>query len=125
MNKAKQRVADRKKRAGRIRKKVSGTPERPRLSVRRSLKHMYAQISDDVNGKVLAQVSSTSKGVAERVGQESAQNKSTVAKVVGEIIAELGLQKGVESVIFDRKGYVYHGRVKALADAARGKGLKF
>jgi large subunit ribosomal protein L18 len=125
MDRARQRVIDRKKRARRIRKKISGTPECPRLCVRRSLKHMYAQVCDDVNGKVLAQVSSTSSAVAERAAQEKKATKSAVAKAVGELIAELSLQKGVETVVFDRKGYAYQGRVRALADAARGKGLKF
>jgi large subunit ribosomal protein L18 len=125
MNRARQRIIDRKKRARRIRKKISGTPERPRLSIRRSLRHMYAQISDDINGKVLAQVSSTSKDVAARIAGDESASKSAVAKVVGELIAEQGRERGVETVVFDRKGYAYHGRIKALADAARDKGLKF
>jgi large subunit ribosomal protein L18 len=116
------KIAERKKRALRIRKKINGSSDRPRLSVRRSLKHIYAQIIDDSNGKSLVQVGSTSKEFASKVSEK---NKTDVSKLVGEIIAEKAKEKGIKKVVFDRKGYTYHGRIKALAEAARKKGLQF
>lgn len=116
------KLAERQKRAVRIRKKVSGTGERPRLSVRRSLKHIYAQIVDDSTGKSLLQIGSSGKEIAQKVADK---NKTDVSKIVGEMIAEKAKEKGIEKVVFDRKGYTYHGRVKALAEAARKKGLQF
>lgn len=103
----------------RIRKVVSGTAERPRLSVFRSNKQIYAQIIDDVNGKTLAAASS--------LKDSSAQNLpgSEQAKLVGKKIAEKALAAGVKAVVFDRGGYLYHGRVKSLAEAAREGGLEF
>jgi large subunit ribosomal protein L18 len=124
MNSAKKRVADRARRAFRIRKKVSGTSERPRLCVRRSLNHIYAQLVDDEKGITLVQVGSAGKELAKVPGADTA-NKTGISKIVGELLAEKAKAKGVEKVVFDRKGYRYHGRVKALADGARGKGLVF
>jgi large subunit ribosomal protein L18 len=115
----------RQKRANRIRKKISGTTNRPRLCVRRSLSHMYAQIIDDMAGKSLVQTGSTSKEIQGKITDKKKTSKTEVAKLVGELIAEKARAKGIEKVVFDRKGYAYHGRVKALAEAARKKGLQF
>ena len=115
----------RQKRANRIRKKISGTATRPRLCVRRSLSHMYAQIVDDLAGKSLVQTGSTSKEIQGKITDKKKTSKTEVAKLVGELIAEKAKAKGIEKVVFDRKGYAYHGRVKALAEAARKKGLQF
>ncbi|MCF0209964.1 MAG: 50S ribosomal protein L18 [Bacteroidales bacterium] len=103
----------------RIRKKVNGTMEKPRLTVFRSNKEIYCQLIDDVNGKTLAAASSMEKGFQKQ------GTKSDVAVSVGKLIAERSKQAGFETVVFDRNGYLYHGRVKALADAARENGLKF
>ena len=121
MDKAKQRISERKKRAFRIRKKLFGTAECPRLCVKRSLKHISAQMINDTDGKSIAQICSTSKEVTEK----DAGSKTDVSKIVGELIAEKALEKGINKIIFDRKGYPYHGRVKSLAEAVRSKGLKF
>jgi large subunit ribosomal protein L18 len=121
MDRAKKRIAGRKKRAFRVRKKVFGFTDRPRLCVRRSLKHISAQIVDDNNGNV--QVSSDSKEIAQKVTGKS--TKTAIAKIVGEAIGEKAKEKGVLKVIFDRKGFAYHGRIKALAEGARAKGLVF
>ncbi|HOU14033.1 MAG TPA: 50S ribosomal protein L18 [Anaerolineae bacterium] len=110
------------RRQAHIRKTVSGTPERPRLSVFRSLNHIYAQIIDDNAGCTLAAASTVDRGIRERVAE---MTKTEQARVVGEVIAERALSKGVKSVVFDRGGYKYHGRVKALAEAARKAGLDF
>ena len=104
----------------RIRKKVTGTPERPRLCVFRSLKHIYAQIIDDVHGRTLAAASSAAKSSGLSGGGNVAS-----AREVGRLIAERAKEKGIRRVVFDRGGYLYHGRVKALADAAREAGLEF
>jgi large subunit ribosomal protein L18 len=103
----------------RIRKKISGTPERPRLAVFRSLKHIYVQVIDDAAGRTLAAASSGEKGAAFNGGNIAG------AKEVGRLVAERAKEKGIRSVVFDRGGYQYHGRVKALADAAREAGLEF
>ena len=102
----------------RIRRKVHGTAERPRLCVFRSLKHIYAQVIDDAQGRTLAAASS---------GQEGQANGGNLAgaKAVGKLIAERAQAKGIKKVVFDRGGYLYHGRVKALAEAAREAGLEF
>ncbi len=121
MDYAKQKVNNRKKRARRVRKRVFGTAERPRLCVRRSLKHIYAQIINDVEGKALVQVGSAGK----EAGQKKGGSKADVAKAVGELVAVKALEKGITKVVFDRKGYAYQGRIKVLADAARAKGLSF
>ena len=102
----------------RIRKKVSGTAERPRLAVFRSLNHIYAQIIDDVNGKTLAAASTTEKDLKGKSGGTIA-----AAQTIGKTIAERAQAAGVSQVVFDRGGYVYHGRVKALLDATREAGL--
>ena len=102
----------------RIRKKVTGTGERPRLAVFRSLNHIYAQVIDDVAGKTLVSASSREKDLQIKTGG----NIEAAAKV-GKAVAERALQAGISSVVFDRGGYVYHGRVKALTDAARSAGL--
>lgn len=103
----------------RVRKKIFGTSEKPRLSVFRSAKHMYAQIIDDTKGVTLVAASTS--------GKESVKGSSNVAgaKKIGEMIAEKAKAKNIETVVFDRGGYKYHGRVKALAEGAREKGLKF
>jgi large subunit ribosomal protein L18 len=98
-----------------IRKKVSGTSERPRLAIFRSNKEIYAQVIDDVNGNTLASASS----------KEAKGTKTEQASVVGKLIADNAKKAGVETVVFDRGGFLYHGRVKALADSAREAGLKF
>lgn len=124
MNSAKRRVVERGRRAARVRKSISGTAERPRLCVRRSINHIYAQIIDDVSGKTLASAGSVGKEFTGKAGKEKL-NKTDVSKMVGEILAEKAIGAGVKAVVFDRKGYLYHGRVKALAEGARGKGLEF
>jgi len=104
----------------RIRHKVNGSPERPRLAVFRSLKHIYAQVIDDRKGHTLASASSGEK----KAGIGSGGNVAG-AKAVGKLIAERAQASGVKKVVFDRGGYLYHGRIKALADAARAAGLEF
>lgn len=123
MDKAKRRLAERRRRAARVRKQIVGTTQRPRLCVRRSLKHISAQIMDDLTGKSLVQVSSTAKAVAEKVASAKSAKKTDVSRIVGEMLAEKAKEKGISCVVFDRKGYPYQGRVKALAEAARSKGL--
>ena len=103
----------------RVRGKISGTPERPRLSVYRSTKHIYAQLIDDVNGVTLASASSMDKAF------EGVGGNAEGARKVGEMIAKRALEKDITDVVFDRGGYLYHGRVKELADSARENGLKF
>lgn len=107
------------KRHRRVRTKISGTPEVPRLCVFRSANHIYAQVIDDVNGVTLASASSMVKGFDANGGNVEG------AKKVGELVAKAALEKGIEAVVFDRGGYLYHGRVQALAEAARENGLKF
>jgi len=106
-----------------IRKRIVGTPERPRLVVSRSLKNIYAQIVDDVNNRTLLGVSSSSKSLAAQI--QKAKGKIDVARIVGEEIGKLAMEKDIKTVVFDRNGYLYHGRVKALSDGARKGGLKF
>ena len=108
----------------RIRKKISGTPERPRLTIYKSNRYLYAQIVDDENNKVLAAASTLEKTFPKKEGRHSYKNKD-YAKQLGELIAKRALEKGITKVVFDRNGYKYHGRLKALADAARAAGLKF
>ncbi|HUA83388.1 MAG TPA: 50S ribosomal protein L18 [Bryobacteraceae bacterium] len=102
----------------RIRRRVKGTPERPRLAVFRSVKHIYAQVIDDREGKTLVAASSNEKNAANG-------GNLAGAKAVGQAVAERAKDKGIKAVVFDRGGYLYHGRVKALADAARAAGLEF
>lgn len=111
--------AQRLRRHKRIRGKISGTPEIPRLCVFRSLSNIYAQVIDDVNGKTLVSASSLDKGI----GGET--TKKECAREVGKLIAERAVKAGIENVVFDRGGYVYHGRVQELAEGAREGGLKF
>ncbi|MDR1558941.1 MAG: 50S ribosomal protein L18 [Clostridiales bacterium] len=112
----------REKRHYRLRRHLSGTPDRPRLAVFRSNKHMYAQIIDDVAGHTLAAASTTEKPIA--AGLEKTSNKEA-ARAVGEAIAKRAVEKGINAVVFDRAGYIYHGKVQALAEAAREAGLQF
>ncbi|AIE58658.1 50S ribosomal protein L18 [Bacillus methanolicus] len=112
--------AVRKKRHARVRSKLSGTAARPRLNVFRSNKHIYAQLIDDVNGVTLASASTLDKDL----NLESTGNVEAAQKV-GELVAKRAIEKGIKSVVFDRGGYLYHGRVKALAEAARENGLEF
>ena len=111
--------AARQKRHKRVRGKVTGTADRPRLCVFRSLQHIYAQLIDDTKGVTLVSASSVEKDFAEYGGNKSAARK------VGEMIAKRATEKGIEECVFDRGGYVYHGRVAALADGAREGGLEF
>jgi large subunit ribosomal protein L18 len=113
----------REKRKIRIRKKIFGTPEKPRLSVYRSLNHMYAQLIDDTNHVSIATVSTSSKVLAEAL--TSAEGKVDKARLVGKEIARVAQEKNISTVVFDRNGYLYHGRVKAVADSAREAGLQF
>ncbi len=113
---------DRKVRALRIRKKISGTPERPRLSVFKSLSHIYAQVIDDVNGVTIASASTLTKTIASKL---EGKNKQEAAFMVGEAVAKKAMKKGVKTVVFDRAGYIYTGRVKQLAEGARKAGLEF
>jgi large subunit ribosomal protein L18 len=115
-------IVGRERRKLRIRRKINGTSERPRLSVFRSSRHIYAQVVDDVSGKTVAHSSTLARDVRSEVGEA---NKLDAAKKVGASIAKLLLSKGIDKVVFDRNGYLYHGRVRALADAAREAGLKF
>lgn len=110
------------KRKQRIRKNLSGTTERPRLSVFRSLKQIYAQIIDDTTGNTLVAVASTEKVVKENIDQK---DKTEVAKYIGSLIAQRAAAKGIEQVVFDRNGFLYHGRVKAVSAGAREGGLVF
>lgn len=112
----------RKSRVTRIRNKVSGTPDRPRLNVYKSLNHIYAQLIDDVNGVTLASASTVQKDIASKI---NGKTKQEAAFIVGEAVAKNATKKGIKSVVFDRAGYLYTGRVKALADGARSAGLEF
>ena len=114
------KIERRIKRKYSIRKKIKGTPERPRLTVFRSNKHIHVQIIDDTKGHTLVSASSI------ELGEENKKiTKVEQAKKVGELIAKKALEKGIETIVFDRNGYLYFGRVKALADGARETGLKF
>jgi large subunit ribosomal protein L18 len=106
-----------------IRKKVHGTPDRPRLTIYRSAKHIYAQIIDDTTGKTLVSSSTLSKGLRDEVKNVKAPME--ICKLVGKHAAKLALEKKIQVVVYDRNGYLYHGRVKAVADGAREGGLKF
>jgi len=103
----------------RIRRKLHGTAERPRLAIFRSVSHIYAQVIDDIAGATLVSASSVDKGGKTNGGNVAA------AKAIGKLVAERAKEKGIRKVVFDRGGYIYHGRVKALADAARAAGLEF
>ena len=112
----------RQKRHLRIRNNIVGTPERPRLNVFRSSSNIYAQVIDDINGVTLASSSTLDKDIKETV---NGLIKTEAAKIIGQQVAKRALEKGIETVVFDRGGYLYHGRVKSLADGAREGGLKF
>ena len=114
----------RQRRRKSIRKKISGEPGRPRLSVFRSLKHTYAQVIDDVGGVTLVSASTLSDDVRKELGNGD-HTKTDASKAVGKVLARLALEKGIKQVRFDRGGYLYHGRVQALAEAAREGGLEF
>lgn len=117
-----QKKEARQKRKKRIRKKILGTSERPRLTVFRSARHIYAQVIDDTSGRTLAAACSLEKAEQER--SESGR-KSDVANRIGKLIAERAIAKGVKQVVFDRNGFLYHGRVKAVSEGARAGGLEF
>jgi large subunit ribosomal protein L18 len=118
----KSRNTNRKARHARVRKKIAGTTAKPRLNVYRSNQNIYAQIIDDVTGNTLIAASSLETSVK---GNVSNTGNKEAAKLVGELIAKKALEKGIENVTFDRGGYLYHGRVKELAEGAREAGLKF
>jgi len=120
MDRAKQRVEARDRIRKRIRRKVSGTSDRPRMAVFKSLKHIYVQLIDDAAGKTIVAASTREKDA----GVKGGSNKAA-AKAVGALIAKKAKDKGVKRVVFDRGGYQYHGNIKALADAARENGLEF
>ena len=122
MNRAKAKVAARNRRRARIKGKVTGTADRPRLSVGRSLRHIYAQIIDDEAGGTLAAASSLSREIREEI--KSGANIEA-ARVVGGLIAKKAMENNIRKVVFDRGGRIYHGRVKALAEGARKAGLEF
>lgn len=113
---------NRQKRHMRMRNKIQGTPERPRLNIFRSSNNIYAQVIDDSQGFTITSASSKDKEITEKI---NGLNKTEAAKIVGQEVAKKAMEKGVETVIFDRGGYLYHGRVKSLADGARESGLKF
>jgi len=116
------RVQARLKRKKRIRKKLVGTASRPRLCVFRSSRHIYAQLIDDAAGQTLVAASSVEKAVRE---VPETKNKVTVANTVGKIIGQRALDKGVKQIVFDRNGFLYHGRIKAVSEGAREAGLEF
>lgn len=122
MKKAKTAFAARTRRHRRVRRKVSGIPQRPRLAVFRSLNHIYAQVIDDSSGRTLAAASDLEADIR---GQCDGKRKTEVAELVGEAIARKAAEEGIKVVVFDRGGSKYHGRVKALAEAARKGGLSF
>lgn len=117
------RAETRQGRKKRVRKKVRGTAERPRLSVFRTSRHIYAQVIDDVAAKTLVEASSLKPDIRERVKNQGGNR--TGAAIIGEFIAKSAQEKGIRRVIFDRNGFIYHGRVKVLAEAAREHGLEF
>jgi large subunit ribosomal protein L18 len=116
------RQAARLKRQRRIRKTITGSPERPRLSVFRSTKHIYAQIIDDGQGQTVAAASTLSAALKEKL---AGLKKAEAARLVGELLAARAKEKGIVKVVFDRNGFLYHGRVKAVAESCREHGLEF
>jgi large subunit ribosomal protein L18 len=117
------KIEGRERRRRIMRGKLGGTMSRPRLSVRRSLKHIYAQLIDDTSGKTIAALSTLSPEIREKCGKDGGNVKGSA--LVGAAIAEAGKRAGITKIVFDRAGYLYHGRVKALAEAARKGGLQF
>jgi len=120
----KSRTTGRDRRRKSIRKGLKGTPDRPRLSVFRSLKHTYAQLIDDVQGATIVAASTLCEDVRKELGNGN-HTKTDASKAVGKVIARMAQEKGIKKIRFDRGGYLYHGRVQALADAAREGGLEF
>ena len=116
------KVEARVRRRKRVRKRVKGTPERPRLNVFRSLRHTYAQVIVDTTGQTMASASTLSKEIR---GELKRTGNTEAAKKVGELIAKKSIERGIKMVVFDRDGYLYHGRVKAVGEAARENGLIF
>lgn len=123
MEAAKKRILTRKRNKIHVRKRISGTEIRPRVSVFRSANHIYAQAIDDVNGSVIASISSVKKETKEQIGGYTGNKAAAV--VVGKLLGETLKTKGIESIVFDRNGFLYHGRIKSLADGIREAGLKF
>ena len=119
------RIKARLKRKQRIRKKISGTPERPRLSVFRSANHIYAQVIDDISGTTMVSASSLDEAVKSVITAEKMKGKISVARIVGKLVAERALEKGIQKIVFDRNGFLYHGRIKGVSDGAREAGLHF
>ena len=117
------KTSGREKRHRRIRKKIAGTVERPRLSIRRSTSHLYAQVIDDTTGKTLVSFSTLSVDLKDKIKKDAGNVKGAV--ILGSAVAEKCKKEGITKVVFDRAGYLYHGRVKALAEAARKGGLSF
>jgi large subunit ribosomal protein L18 len=113
----------RTRRKKRVRKKVRGSSERPRLCVFRSSRHIYAQLIDDIAGRTLAHASTLSKDISSKLGSNTGNRQAAAA--VGTTMAELAIKAGIKTVVFDRNGFLYHGRVEALAEAAREHGLEF
>ena len=122
MDASKKKRLARQRHHARVRVKVSGTAERPRLNVYRSLGHIYGQGIDDVAGSTLVSASTKDKQVRPMVQE---RDKTEQARIVGQVLAQRALEKGIKQVIFDRGGWAYHGRIKALAEGARGAGLEF
>ena len=117
---------DRRKRISlRQRKRISGTPERPRLRVFRSVSHIYAQVIDDLSGRTLVSASSIDPSLKDSFSKDVAGGNIKGAEAVGKTIAERSIEKGIKRVVFDRSGFLYHGRIRAVADAARKAGLEF
>ena len=126
MGRTSKKLSARLRRKRRVRKKIFGTSERPRLSVFRSSKHIYAQIIDDTRGHTLVAASSLTPEIRERLAELKKEGgKIAVAKAVGELLGKRAIEAGIKKVCFDRGGFKYHGRVKALADGARAAGLEF
>lgn len=122
MDKAKQKILARRRRHARVRERVSGTLDRPRLCIFRSLKHIHAQVIDDTQGRTLVSASTLDSEVRSQLDDK---DKTAQAAVVGDVLAKRAAEAGITQVVFDRGGYKYHGRVKSLADAARKAGLDF
>jgi len=122
LNKKKQARLKRKKS---IRKRLTGTTDRPRLSVFRSARHIYAQVIDDSVGQTIVAASSLDQQVKEHSQSENTMKKADVAVFVGKLVAQRAIEKGIQKVVFDRNGFLYHGRVKAVSDGARDAGLEF
>ncbi len=113
------------KRRLRIRKKVRGTPVKPRLTIYRSARHIYAQLIDDVHGKTITGISTLTKSIQEHIAAAKGKGKVELSRLIGKEIARVAREKQIEQVVFDRNGFIYHGRIKAVADGAREGGLKF